>query len=146
MLQLNLPPFEYKVKKEGEKTYIFDIFRKKYIVLTPEEWVRQHIGHLLMANQYPSSLIKLEAGMVYNKLAKRTDIRVFDRKGNLFMLVECKAPEIKIDDKVIAQTSMYAKTLKPPFIFITNGIAHFIFEMDYENGVSKPLKSLPNFN
>lgn len=143
MQQLNLPPFEYKIKHDADKTYIFDIFRKKYIVLTPEEWVRQHVAHLLLAQGYPASLIKLESGTSYNNLAKRTDIQVFDRDGNLFMLVECKAPHIKIDEKVSSQAALYGKTLRPRHIFLSNGMVHYIFACDYATGKLSPINELP---
>lgn len=82
MVQLNLPAFEYKVTKIGEKPYIFDIIRRKYVVITPEEWVRQHVLHWLMGeHRFPKALIRTESGLTYHQLAKRTDILIYDREG-----------------------------------------------------------------
>jgi hypothetical protein len=146
MNELKLPSFEYKVRKEADKTYIFDLLRKKYVVLTPEEWVRQHIVHFLIANKYPKSLMKLEQGTSYNKLQKRTDLRVYTPDGNLFMLVECKAPEVKITKEVSLQAATYANTLNPKYIFLSNGIEHFIFEMNYKTGENVAQNQLPLFS
>ena len=100
MHQLNLPSFDYKLKKADGKVWIFDVIRKKYIVLTPEEWVRQHFIHYLLHElKYPRSLVKIEGGLSYNTLSKRSDIVVFDRDGRPWMLVECKSPEFKLSEK-----------------------------------------------
>ena len=95
MIKLNLPDFDYKLKKAEGKVWIFDVIRKKYLVLTPEEWVRQHVVHFLITHKkYPKALIKLEGGLNYNQLQKRSDIVVFDREGKPWMIMECKAPAI----------------------------------------------------
>lgn len=144
MKQLNLPPFDYKFKEIEEKTYIFDALRKKHLVLTPEEWVRQHFVHLLINHyEYPKSLIKLEGGLRYNRLQKRSDIVVFDRNGNPFLLVECKETEVKIDKKVVEQASRYNLVLRCPFLAVTNGLQTFCFQIDFENGSFQQMKDLP---
>src|SRR4051812_45776443 len=97
MEQLNLPPYQFKLKKTGEQIRIFDSIRKKYVVLTPEEWVRQNfLQYLIREKNFPSSLIAVEAGLKYNQLQKRTDVLVYDKTGSPFLLVECKASSVKI--------------------------------------------------
>jgi Type I restriction enzyme R protein N terminus (HSDR_N) len=145
MTQLNLPSYDYKTKEMDGKTYVFDIIRKKYLVLTPEEWVRQHFIHLLIKHyNFSKSLIRLEGGLNYNRLQKRSDIVVFDQEGNPFLLVECKAPEVKINQAVIEQASRYNLTLRCPFVAISNGLSTFCFEIDFENEKIKQLKDLPS--
>jgi predicted type IV restriction endonuclease len=144
MTSLNLPSYNYKIKEIEGKTYIFDFIRKKYLVLTPEEWVRQHFINLLVSNyQYPKSLIKLEGGLKYNSLQKRSDIVVFDREGKPLLLVECKETGVKIDKKVVEQASRYNLTLKCKYLVVTNGIQTFCFEIDFENEIFVQLKDIP---
>jgi Type I restriction enzyme R protein N terminus (HSDR_N) len=140
---LNLPAFAYQVKKIEDKPYIFDIIRRKYIMLTPEEWVRQHVLHWLINDyKYAKSLIKIETGLQYNSLAKRTDIVVYDRLGDVFMLVECKAPQVALNQSVIDQALRYNAVLKAKYILISNGIKHFIFEIN-TNSELCPLDNIP---
>src|SRR4051812_45902757 len=111
--QLNLPPSILQYKKINEKNAVFDIIRKKYVILTPEEWVRQNFIHYLINHlKYPKGLFKLESGLKINEMAGRSDIVVYDRNGELFMLIECKAPEISITNKVFEQASRYNLKLK----------------------------------
>ena len=129
MESLNLPAFEHKVKQVNGKPYIFDIIRRKFVVLTPEEWVRQHFIHLLI-NQYgyPKSLFAIETGMKYNKMAKRTDIMILAPDGSPFLLVECKAPFIAVGEAALAQISRYNFTLRPTYLAATNGMSHYCFQ------------------
>lgn len=104
-------------------TCIFDVIRKKYIVLTPEEWVRQHFIHFLINSyKYPKSLMKVESGLKYNNLQKRSDIQVYTRKGHPFLIVECKASNVKLDSKVIDQAALYNKSIGADYIIVTNGM------------------------
>lgn len=104
-------------------TCIFDVIRKKYIVLTPEEWVRQHFIHFLINSyKYPKSLMKVESGLKYNNLQKRSDIQVYTRKGHPFLVVECKASNVKLDSKVIDQAALYNKSIGADYIIVTNGM------------------------
>ncbi len=120
---LNLPRFEIQVKELEKGTSIFDVIRKKYIVLTSEEWVRQHFIHFLINSyQYPKSLMKVESGLVYNTLQKRSDIVVYSRTGHPFLLVECKASYLKLGSKVIDQAAAYNKSLGAEYIIVTNGM------------------------
>lgn len=142
--QLNLPTFDYKITESGGKSVIFDIIRKKNIVLTPEEWVRQHVIHLLISNYgYSRSLFQIERGTTYNSLQKRTDIVVFNREAKPHLLVECKAPEIAINQYVIEQASRYNKTINAPFLAVSNGLKTFCFKVDFETGKVKQMQDLP---
>ncbi|MFZ6664375.1 type I restriction enzyme HsdR N-terminal domain-containing protein [Peijinzhouia sedimentorum] len=134
MIKLNLPEVDCKIKKEEEKVLIFDRIRKKYLTLTPEEWVRQHllaffIDHL----KYPKGLISVESGLRYNKQAKRSDILVHNKAGGYFLLCECKAPSVRIDENTLHQAMVYAKTLNPDFLVLSNGLTHFVFGKESES-------------
>ena len=141
---LTLPPFDHKITETEGKNFIFDIVRQKNIVLTPEEWVRQHVIHLLISSYgYSRSLFQVEKGTTYNSLQKRTDIVVFNREGKPHLLVECKAPEIAINQYVIEQASRYNKTINAPFLAVTNGLKTFCFAVDFETGKVKQMQDLP---
>ncbi|MBX2953438.1 MAG: type I restriction enzyme HsdR N-terminal domain-containing protein [Leadbetterella sp.] len=134
-----------KTKTEDGITYVYDIIRKKYLVLTPEEKVRQTFLHFLVSELgFPASLIRTELGTRYHALAKRTDILVFDKTGQPYMLVECKAADVKISAKVIEQASRYNRTLKAPYLCVTNGRNTYCFRIDFESGDTTQLESLPN--
>ena len=146
VIPLNLPVYEYVLKKESGKIFILDILRKKYLVLTPEEWVRQHFIHYLVnALEYPKALIKVEAGLKFNRLQKRSDIVVFNRDGNPWMLVECKAPEYRLRQLTIEQAAVYNHTLKAQYIVITNGMTHICCEVNQGDGITVQLDGLPKF-
>jgi hypothetical protein len=146
MQKLNLPPSDFKLKSEEGNQFIFDIVRKKYLVLTPEEWVRQHFIHLMVNHlAYPKSLIKVETGLAYFKSAKRSDIMLCDREGGNFLLVECKAAEVKIDRKALNQVSVYNKELKARYVALTNGMVHFIWEYRSDENKYYQLKEFPKF-
>jgi type I site-specific restriction endonuclease len=132
------------IEKEG-KTYVFDNLRKKYILLTPEEWVRQNfINSLIYQKKYTKNLIKIESGLKYNKLLKRTDILVYDKMGKPYLLVECKAQDIELTQQTVEQASRYNLVIRAPFLCITNGVKTFCFEIDFENNTSKQLKVFPD--
>src|SRR5689334_8566895 len=106
MIKLNLPAYEHRTRESEGKLWIFDPLRKKFLVLTPEEWVRQHfINYLVVHQKYPKALIKIEGGLTYNQLAKRSDVVVFNREGKPWMLVECKSPDIVLSEQVIRQAA-----------------------------------------
>ncbi|NDK55998.1 type I restriction enzyme HsdR N-terminal domain-containing protein [Pontibacter fetidus] len=144
---LNLPPFEHKITKSGDNYLIFDILRRKNIVLTPEEWVRQHFLHYLINELgYPKSLISIERGTNYNKLQKRTDLCVYDNSGNPLLLVECKAAYVPVTQDVVKQVSVYNQTIKAKFIVITNGLDHYCWQVDFETRQFQPLQEIPVYN
>ena len=145
MQDLNLPVFDYKVKEQDGKPFIWDEIRKKYLLITPEEWVRQHFIHFLIARKYPKSLISVEGGLKYNQRQKRTDILVLNRMGDPFLLVECKAPEVKVNQKTLEQAIYYNQVIRAPYIALTNGLQHFFCHIDFKNQKASPLADLPNY-
>ena len=131
MTPLNLPAYEYRLKEVEGKLSIFDPLRKRFLMLTPEEWVRQHFVNYLTAHlKYPKSLIKIEGGLTYNQLAKRSDIVVHDREGKPWMLIECKSPDIKLSEQTVRQAAMYNSKLAAKYIAVTNGLAHIYCKID----------------
>ena len=146
MQKLNLPEYTFRFKNTGNKTYIFDDFRKKFVVLTPEEWVRQNfLMYLIMEKNYPRSLITVEAGLKLYKRIKRTDIVVYDKQGNPVLIVECKAPEVIINEKVFDQIVRYNMALQVNFLIVTNGLDHFCCQLDYQKNTYNFLKNIPNY-
>lgn len=146
MQELNLPKYQFKLKKDGKRTLIFDAIRKKYLVLTPEEWVRQNfLQYLIQEKKFPASLIAIEAGLKYNQLQKRTDVLVYDKQGKPFLIVECKAPEVKITQDAFDQIARYNMVLKVKYLVVTNGINHFCCLMDYTNNTFTYLEQVPFF-
>jgi len=144
--QLNLPPYSPRLKRNEQRTQIFDSIRKKYVVLTPEEWVRQHfISYLLTEKKYPAALMAVETGLKYNRLRKRSDVVIYNTGGKPFVIVECKAPEVKITQDTFDQVARYNFTLKVRYLIVTNGINHFCCEMDYEKGSYAFLKEIPGY-
>ena len=134
MEKLNLPKYSYKIKNRENKLYIFDIVRKKYIVLTPEEWVRQHfVNYLITHKKYPKSIIAIEKQLKYNGLIKRTDILVFDKQGQPDIIVECKSPSIKISQDTFDQIARYNLKLNANFLIVTNGLDHYYCKLDHHN-------------
>jgi len=143
-----LPEYNFRIRESKIGLQIFDSIRKKYVVLTPEEWVRQNfIQYLIEEKKYPPALIAVETGLKYNKLKKRSDIAIYSRSGNLWMLIECKSPSVKISQETFDQVAVYNKShkIKTKYLSITNGINHFCCKMDYEVGRFLFLKGFPEF-
>ncbi len=146
MQTLNLPTYNFKLKNSQNKTLIFDKLRKKYVVLTPEEWVRQHFVHFLIdQKRYPETLIAIEKQLTINNLKKRTDILIFNSDGKPEVIIECKAPSIKISQKTFDQIARYNLQLKAEFLIVTNGLTHFYCKMDFKNKTYIFLKNLPDY-
>jgi hypothetical protein len=146
MISLNFPDIKLELTSKGNKVYIFDIIRKKTLLLTPEEWVRQHTIHYLIYHLgYPKALIKIEGGLRVNKLLKRTDILVFNSWGNAWMIIECKSYSVKLNNEVFYQLSAYNSTHNARFLVITNGLKHICAEVDYSNKKIIPLEGFPAF-
>ena len=147
MQKLNLPTYTFKLKSNEKHTLIFDNLRKKYFVLTPEEWERQHfVRFLIEGKKYPVSLIALEKELTLNNRKKRTDIVIFDKQGNPDIIVECKAPRIKISQATFDQIARYNLKLKAKYLVLTNGIEHYYCKMDFENETYIFLEDIPNYN
>ena len=143
---LNLPQYPLDIKTGGAQEVVFDKIRKKYVVLTPEEWVRQHfVNYLIYDLKYPKSLIKIESGMVVNNLGKRTDIVVYNRAIEPLLLVECKASRVLLNDKAMEQLAIYNRTMKAEFLVLTNGLKHYCCKMDYDSASYQFQSELPHF-
>ncbi len=146
MQQLNLPIYRQKTKIDGDKKLIFDIIRKKYVALTPEEWVRQNFIHYLINERnYPASLIAVEMTLKVNTVTKRCDIALFDNTGNPIVIVECKATDVKINQKTFEQIANYNIKLRVDYLIVTNGIDHYCCKIDYESNSFRFLKDIPYY-
>lgn len=146
MQLLQFPTYNFRFKNSENKVSIFDEIRKKFIILTPEEWVRQHVIHFLVYEKnYPKSLINVEKTLKINDLTKRYDVVVFHNDGTIFLLVECKAPQIKINQDTFDQIARYNMKLRADLLMVTNGLHHYFCKMDFENEKYSFLEKLPNY-
>lgn len=146
MQKLNLPSPQLSISIDGGIQYVFDIIRKKNIKLDPEEWVRQHFIHFLIEELgYAKSLLSCESGLKYNQLYKRTDILTYTNEMKPFLLVECKAPEIKVNQKVVEQASVYNKVIQAPYLVVTNGLVHYAFKIDHNKERFTQLNEIPRY-
>jgi hypothetical protein len=146
MKKLNFPVYSFRFKNSENKVAIFDEIRKKFILLTPEEWVRQHtIQFLLNENQYPKSYINVEKLIKINDLSKRYDVVVFQPNGEIYLLIECKAPEVQITQQTFDQIARYNLVLKAKYLMVTNGLNHYFCQMDFENEKYVFLNELPAY-
>jgi Type I restriction enzyme R protein N terminus (HSDR_N) len=147
MIPLDFPSYTFRFKNSENKVSIFDPIRKKFIILTPEEWVRQHVVEFLVQEKkYPKSYINVEKLLKINDLNKRYDVVVFNPDGTIFLLVECKAPEIKISQTTFDQIARYNMVLKSNYLMVTNGLNHYFCEMDFVQNKYKFLQQLPEMN
>lgn len=143
---LSLPIYKLKMKSEGEKTYIFDVVRKKYLLLTPEEWVRQNFIHYLnKEKKYPLGLMGVEQMVKYNSLKTRADIVMYNTEGKANIIVECKAPDVKITQDTFNQIAKYNSQLKVKYLLVTNGMNHYCCEMNYEKNEIVFLEEVPTY-
>ncbi|MFY0643424.1 MAG: type I restriction enzyme HsdR N-terminal domain-containing protein [Bacteroidia bacterium] len=122
-MKLNFPEYRLQIKSEKSKNYVFDLVRKKYVVLTPEEWVRQHLLHHLIDLGYPQSLISIERQLPSSK--RRYDLVVYDRNGELLLIAECKSAMVPINEQTIEQINAYLMQLPAPYALLTNGLNHY---------------------
>ena len=147
MQQLSLPTFNFKLRNEIGKVSIFDTFRKKYVALTPEEWVRQHFLHWLVNYKgFPSGLIAVETSLKYNRLKKRADAIVYNKSGKPMMIVECKAPEVTITQDAFDQIAIYNYKVGVKYLAVTNGLKHFCCQWMTSSGSWMFLEDFPDFN
>lgn len=147
MQPLNLPTYKFKFKSKENKLFIFDILRKKYVVLEPEEWVRQHFIHFLIEEKkYPQSLIGIEKKLTINNLTKRTDILIFNGDGLPHIIVECKAPSIQINQKTFDQIARYNLKLNAKYLIVTNGLNHYYCYMDFEHEKYIFIEEIPTYS
>jgi hypothetical protein len=144
--ELNLPRYSFKIAGEPGRETIFDQIRRKYVRLTPEEWVRQHfVQYLVKEGKYPPGLIGIEVPFKLNKLTRRIDILVHDRSGKPVMIVECKEPETELSQVVFDQIINYNMQFRLPFLVVTNGIINYACQMDYVNNRPLPLEVIPDY-
>lgn len=144
---LNLPPYPFKIKKTEQGYYLFDALRKKDILITPEEWVRQHfIQFLINQKQYPKALFAIEKGLKLHERNKRTDIVVYNSEAKPLLIVECKAPSIKIDQSVLDQIIRYNYVHQAKYLVLSNGLEHFCCELNYEEKLWEFIAEIPEYS
>ncbi|GAB1309391.1 type I restriction enzyme HsdR N-terminal domain-containing protein [Urechidicola sp. KH5] len=145
MQPLNFKSYQFKLKSSENKPFIFDRIRKKYVVLTPEEWVRQHtVNYLIEELNYPLSRIAVERQLKVNKLTKRFDIVIFDTQGLPYILVECKAPKVAITQETFDQIARYNMRLNAPLLMLTNGLNHYFCTLNNHKKNYDFLENLPH--
>ena len=144
-MKLNFPPYNFRLRKHENRNQIFDTVRKKWLICTPEEWVRQHFIQWLVAEKgYPAANIAIEGGLRLNQLQKRTDIICFKDRSPL-LLVECKAPNVAIRQEVFNQLFRYNQEVKAPYLAITNGLTHYFAQLKPDASGIIFLEDLPEF-
>jgi len=146
MQPLNFNSYKFRFKNSENKNFIFDSIRKKFIMLTPEEWVRQHtLQFLMMEKEIPKSLLNVEKQLKLNNTTKRYDIVAYNPNGSIHLIVECKGPSIKINQKTFDQIAQYNMVLDSTYLMVTNGLEHYFCEMDFEKEQYNFLKSIPKY-
>lgn len=147
MLSLNLPVFDAKIAVRNGKKVIFDVIRRRYVALTPEEWVRQHFVHFLLTYKgYPQALMANEVQLQLNGTKKRCDTVLYWRDLTARMIIEYKAPEIEITQAVFDQITRYNMVLKVDYLVVSNGMRHYCCRMDYERNSYTFLKDIPDYS
>ena len=147
MHALNLPAYEARITTNDGKRQIFDPLRKSYVALTPEEWVRQHfVNFLLNVKGFPATLMANEVAITLNGMKKRCDTVVYDKALKPRVIVEYKAPTVKITKEVFAQISRYNLTLKVDYLIVSNGLQHYCCMMDYASNTYRFLQEIPEYN
>ena len=147
MRRLNFPEYGFRFKNSENGVRIFDVIRKKFVALQPEEWVRQHVVHHFVENKkYPKSLINVEKQLKVNGLRKRYDVVVFKPNGDIDILVECKAPKVGISQETFDQIARYNLPFKANYLMITNGLNHYYCKMDFDSEKYIFLTDIPDFS
>jgi len=146
METLNFPEYRLKIQGEGKNLQVWDLVRKKYVSLTPEEWVRQHmVLFLINEKKVPSSLIRIESGLVVHNQFRRTDIVAYSSEGRPLLIVECKATSVKLNQDVFDQAARYNIALHVPILIVTNGKKHYCCHIDFKNNKYAFLKGIPDY-
>ncbi|MEM0517314.1 MULTISPECIES: type I restriction enzyme HsdR N-terminal domain-containing protein [Aequorivita] len=144
MQKLNFPQYSFRFKSSENKTLVFDEIRKKFVILTPEEWVRLHVVQFLLKEKnYPKSLINVEKQLKLNNTTKRYDVVVYKNDGSIFLIVECKAPSIQITQLTFDQIARYNLVLDAEFLMVSNGLEHYFCQMDLQAEKYVFLKDIP---
>lgn len=149
MVELNLPAFDYKVKKreDGLSWVIWDRLRDRWVALTPEEWVRQHFVEWLIADKgFPAALMGNEVSLTQNGIARRCDTVVADHTGSPLVIVEYKAPSIQVTQKTFDQIVRYNMVLRARYLIVSNGLTHYCCQIDYDKNSYRFLEHIPNYN
>jgi len=147
MQKLKLPGYPFRFREKNGKPLIYDDLRRRWIVLTPEEWVRQHVIRFLVTEkQFPPSLIAIEKKVLINGLSQRFDLLVFDRHGKPLLIAEFKSPDVDIDQIAFDQALRYNTALLAPFFLVSNGMVHFICRIDFVNHQTRYLTEIPAFS
>lgn len=146
MQQLHFPTYQFRFKNSENKYSIFDEIRKKFIILTPEEWVRQHcVQYLIQEKKYPKTLINVEKELMVNDRRKRYDIVVFNSDGSIHVLIECKAPTVAITQETFDQIARYNFTLNANYLMVTNGLNHYYCKMNFVEKSYHFLQEIPQY-
>jgi len=146
LTKLDFPEYTFRVRQAARGTEIFDVIRKRFVALTPEEWVRQHVVHFLMKErQVPSGRMNVEVALEMLGLSRRADIVVFNNHGQPAAIVECKAPTVKITQETFDQIARYNMALKAPYLVITNGLTHFCCYIDIEKQTYHFVEAIPDY-
>lgn len=147
MLQLNLPQYSFRIKKQNEKLVIFDSQRKRYVALTPEEWVRQNfIRFLIEEKGYPAAYLAIEKQLDINGMKKRCDAILYNEHAQPFLIIELKAPNVAISQSTFDQVAVYNAKLRVDFFIISNGIEHFCCKVNPETARYEFFAEIPNFH
>ncbi|MBI5541187.1 MAG: type I restriction enzyme HsdR N-terminal domain-containing protein [Bacteroidia bacterium] len=146
MTILNFPTYPLNIRKLQQKLQVFDRLRKKFVALTPEEWVRQHlVWYLIEDLKFPEGLIKLEHSFSVNNNSVRSDLVVFSSEGIPLLLAECKAPTVKIGNETLLQAGRYNIVTRTKILLVTNGLSHLCCNVNFENGQITFIKKIPDF-
>jgi len=145
-MQLNLPVYNFRTTQKEGRIFVFDALRRRWVKLTPEEWVRQHlVRYLIEEKGFPASLIAVERSLRFNQQDFRADVVVFSTEGKPLLIVECKAPEVKITQKVFDQIVRYNFEFQVDFLIVSNGMTHFCCKIDKGNLAYEFLQEIPDF-
>jgi type I site-specific restriction endonuclease len=129
---LNFPLYDIKTRELEGKRVIFDVVRRKWVPLLPEEWVRQHaVQYLLQEKGYPAGLLSIEKGFHFQGMPQRADIVAYNRQGEAVLMVECKAPAVQIEQAVFDQAARYNRVIRAGYLFVTNGLQHYCCQIDW---------------
>ncbi len=146
MFRLNLPPYPTKIQAKDEKLQIFDFLRRKYVALTPEEWVRQHFTHFLVDHKgYPQGLMTNEVELHCGEKRLRCDTLLYNKEMRPLIIIEYKAPTIKIQQKTFDQITVYNLLLKVDYLIVSNGLQHYCCKMDYVHQTYEYLREIPDY-
>lgn len=146
MQPLHFPNYTFNIITKNAKNYIWDIVRRKYVQLTPEEWVRQHVlHHFIEDKNYNPQFLAVEKQFTLNKLKKRADIVLYNKQLQPLLIVECKAPDIAITQSVFDQTARYHLSIPSQYLMLTNGLQHYYCTLDHHNKTFYFLENLPEF-